>query len=190
MELCFNEAEVLAAEGTVEPELEEVCPKAYKRNKHKGKREEDLKNIAVTIIEHTLSEEQLRSTFGQKWHRLPDDIYKRLALHPAQFEVEEHHVAVYCGNDNQTIVKANRPVDLLRNSIVTPSLETAILNSKYINAIPLNRLEQEFARNDVMVSRQVMANWTILCGERYLSFLYDLLHQELYKCKVSQMRPL
>ncbi|EMS69252.1 transposase [Ruminiclostridium cellobioparum subsp. termitidis CT1112] len=84
------------------------------------------------------------------------------------------------------MVKANRPNDLLRNSIVTPSLEAAILNSKYINALPLNRIEQEFARNDVMISRQVMANWTILCGERYLSLLYDRLHQELYKCKVSQ----
>ncbi|EGD47645.1 transposase [Ruminiclostridium papyrosolvens DSM 2782] len=186
MELYFNEAEVLAAEKVPEPELEEVCPKAYKRKKHKGKREEDLKNIPVTIIEHTLSEEQLRSTFGEKWRRLPDEVYKRLALHPVQFEVEEHHVAVYCGNDNQTIVKASRPTDLLRNSIVTPSLEAAILNSKYINALPLNRIEQEFARNDVMISRQVMANWTILCGERYLSLLYDRLHQELYKCKVSQ----
>lgn len=79
MELCFNEAEVLATEGAAEPELKEVCPKAYKRKKHKGKREEDLKNIPVTIIEHTLSEEQLRSTLGKKWRSLPGEVYKRLA---------------------------------------------------------------------------------------------------------------
>lgn len=187
MELCFNEAEVTVAEKhVVEPEFEDVCPKPYKRKKAKGKRNEDLKDIPVNIIEHTLSEEELLDIFGDTWKRLPDEIYKRLQFHPATFEVEEHHVAVYAGTDNQTIVKADRPTDLLRNSIVTPSLEAGILNSKYINAVPLYRLEQEFARNDVNISRQVMANWTIQCSDRYFSLLYDRLHKELYRCHVSQ----
>lgn len=187
MELCFNEAEVTAAGKLIEePEFEEVCPKPYKRKKTKGKRDEDLKDLRVSIIEHTLNDDELRSVFGDTWKRLPDEVYKRLQFHPATFEVEEHHVAVYAGNDNQTIVKANRPIDLLRNSIVTPTLAAGILNGKYINALPLYRLEQEFARNDVHISRQVMANWTIQCAERYLSLLYDRMHQELYQCNVSQ----
>lgn len=74
-------------------------------------------------------------------------------------------MAVYASKDNQ----GNRPVDLLRNSIVTPTLVAGILNVKYINALPLYRLEQEFARNDIHISRQVMANWTIQCAERYLN---------------------
>lgn len=187
LELCFNEAELTIGQKHVaEPELEDVCPKPYKRKKAKGKRNEDLKNIPVNIIEHTLSEEELRTIFGDSWKRLPDEVYKRLQFHPATFEVDEHHVAVYAGKDNQTIVKADRPMDLLRNSIVTPSLEAAILNSKYINAVPLYRLEQEFLRNDINISRQVMANWTIQCAERYFSLLYDRLHSELYRCHVSQ----
>uniref|UniRef100_UPI0006D19919 hypothetical protein n=1 Tax=Clostridium sp. NkU-1 TaxID=1095009 RepID=UPI0006D19919 len=35
----------------------------------------------------------------------------------------------------ETMVKAKRPYDLLRSSIVTPSLEAAIINSKYVNSI-------------------------------------------------------
>ncbi|MFT9494213.1 IS66 family transposase [Anaerosolibacter sp.] len=120
------------------------------------------------------------------WKRLPDEVYKRLAFHPARFEVEEHHVAVYAGGDNQTIIRGKRPADLLRNSIATPSLTAAIMNSKYVNAIPLYRLEQEFSRNDVVLGRQVMANWVIQCGERYLSLLYDRLHKEIYKSHVLQ----
>jgi len=185
--MCFNEAEVtISSLYVVEPTFEEITPKAYKRKKEKGKREEDLKDLPVKIIEHTLSSEILQSTFGDKWRRLPDEIYKRLTFHPATFEVEEHHVGVYCGSDNQTIVKANRPVDLLRGSIVTPSLEAAILNSKYVNAVPLYRLEQEFARQDIKISRQVMANWTIKCAERYLSLLYDRLQTELLKHDILQ----
>ncbi|HPU62559.1 MAG TPA: IS66 family transposase [Mobilitalea sp.] len=187
MKECFNEAEVTkdTAGIIIEPEMEEVCPKPYRRKKQKGKREADLHDIETETITHELSEEQLNELFGENgWKRLPDEIYKRLQFTPASFKVEEHHVAVYAGKDNQTIIKADRPVDLLRNSIVTPTLEAAIMNSKYVNAIPLYRLEQEFARNDVHISRQVMANWTILCAERYLSLLYDYLHKELYKWPV------
>ena len=187
LEMCFNEAEaIIANKFVIEPELEEVCPKPYKRKKSKGKREEDLKDLPVIVINHELSEEELKERLGDKWKRLPDEVYKRLALRPAQFEVEEHHVAVYAGNDNQTIIRGKRPADLLRNSIATPSLEAAIMNSKYVNAVPLYRLEQEFSRNDVNLSRQVMANWTIQCGDRYLSLLYDRLHKEIYNSKVLQ----
>jgi transposase len=189
MKECFNEAEITVDTAGIiaEPEMEEVCPRPYKRRKQKGTREADLHDIETETIAHELSEDQLTDLFGKGgWKRLPDEVYKRLQFTPASFKVEEHHVAVYAGKDNQTIIKADRPMDLLRNSIVTPTLEAAIMNSKYVNAIPLYRLEQEFARNDVHISRQVMANWTILCAERYLSLLYDYLHRELYNCPVIQ----
>ena len=123
MELCFNEAEVTIDEckNIVEPELFEVY-KPKKKKKTKGKREADLEGLPVRVIKHEMSDEKLKETFGDKWRRLPDEIYKRLAFHPATFEVEEHHIAVYCGTDNQTIVRANRSENLLRNSIVTPSI--------------------------------------------------------------------
>lgn len=91
--------------------------------------------------------------------------------------------SVYACKDNQTIVRANRPVNLLRNSIVTPTLAAGIPNGKYINALPLYRLEQEFARNDIHISRQVMANWTMQCAERYLSLPY-LVYLQSYIIKL------
>ena len=185
---CFNEAEVIAALGTdLEPEMEEVSPCTYKRRKQKGKREEDLKGIETVEVLHELDKDQLEQIFGKDgWKRLPDEVYKRLDFHPATFKVLEHHVAVYAGKNNETMVKAKRPYDLLRNSIVTPSLEAAIINSKYVNAIPLYRLEQEFARNEIHLSRQNMANWTIQCAERYLSLLWDRMHKEMCSCPVIQ----
>ena len=60
------------------------------------------------------------------------------------------------------------------------------MNAKYVNAIPINRMAEEFKRNDVNISRQVMANWTIQCSEKYLSILYDELHKELFNSKVLQ----
>lgn len=127
--MCFNEAEVTIVDKyVVEPEVEQVCPKPYKRKKVKGKRDKDLKGVPVVVINHELSDDDLKNLFDGKYRRLPDEVYKRLAFHPVQFEVEEHHVAVYAGN-NDKIVHAEHPVDLLRNSIATPSLEAAIINS-------------------------------------------------------------
>lgn len=188
MSLFFNEPEATAGEPGAqagEPEFEEVVIR--RKKKREGKRGDDLTGMPVTVIRHELSEDGLKAAFpGGKYKRLPDEVYKRLEFHPASFEVKEHHVAVYAGADNETIVKAPRPKDLLRGSIVTPSLEAAIINGKYVNSLPLYRMEQEFKRNDVNLGRQNMANWTIQCADRYLAILYDHLHKLLYQYHVLQ----
>lgn len=83
-------------------------------------------------------------------------------------------------------MRADRPADLLRNSILTPSLAAAILNGKYVNALPLYRMEQEFKQNDLHLCRQVMANWVIQCSERYFTLLYDRMHEKLFDYHVLQ----
>ena len=173
LELIFNEAEALTETlYVVEPAEEDVIQ--VSRRKRKGKREEDLKDLPIEVIPHTLSDEKLQELFGPDgWKRLPDEVYKRVRVQPAVYTVEEHHVAVYAGRDNQTIVKADRPRDLLRNSILTPSLAASIMNAKYVNGLPLYRISQEFLRNDIHISKQVMANWMIQCADRYLGILYE-----------------
>ena len=74
----------------------------------------------------------------------------------------------------------------MRNSILTPSLGAAIMNAKYVNALPLYRIEQEFQRNGVNLSRQTIVNWVMCCSEHYLSPLYDYLRTKLLESHVSQ----
>ncbi len=52
--------------------------------------------------------------------------------------------------------------------------------------MPIYRLEQNFLRSDVVLSRQVMCNWVIRCSERYLSLIWDRMKQELLKQEVIQ----
>ena len=186
--LFFNEPEAAADETdgqAQEPEFEKVV--IHRKKKQKGKREDDLKGIPVTVVQHEMTEDELKAAFPDgKYKRLPDEVYKRLEFHPASFEVMEHRVAVYAGMDNETIVKAGRPKDLLRGSIVTPSLQAAVINGKYVNSLPLYRMEQEFKRNDVNINRQNMAHWTVQCADRYLAILYDHLHKLLYGYHVLQ----
>ena len=110
------------------------------------------------IIEHTLTESELAKHFPQGYKRLADEVYRKLELISAVFEVHEHHIAVYKGK-NGKIIKDEHPKEMLNGSIATPSLVAGIINSKYTNAIPLYRQEQEFAKNDVNISRQTIENW-------------------------------
>lgn len=114
LELIFNEAEALTETlYVVEPVEEDVI---QPRRKNKGKREADLKDLPIEVIVHTLSEEKLQDVFGTDgWKQLPDEIYKRVRVQPAVYTVEERHVAVYAGKDNQTIIKADHPEEFLKD---------------------------------------------------------------------------
>ena len=189
-QLCFNfnEAEALLENiYVVEPVDEDVIPTVVKRKKKKGKRKEDLSSLPVETISHTLSEEELTDIFGENgWKQLPDETYMRVKVEPAKYTVEEHHICVYAGKTTDKIVKAFRPKSLLRNSIATPSLVASIMNAKYVNGMPLDRIATDLRRNDVNISKQVMANWVIRCSERYLSPVYFRLHELLLTYDVIQ----
>ncbi len=180
----FNESEAVAAKENTQEEESVSCRKPEKKQ---GKREEDLDGLAVVIVEHSMTDEELEDKFGKDgWKRLPDEVYRRYRFTPAKIEVEEHHVKVYAGKETEEVVKAPHPRTLLRGSLVSPSLEAAVMNAKYVNAVPLYRQEQEFERYGLHISRQNMANWTIQCADRYLAVLYDYLHEELYGYHVLQ----
>ena len=64
---------------------------------------------------------------------------------------------------------------------------STIINGKYVNAVPLYRLEKEFERYGLAITRQNMANWMIRLGKEYLGVLYDHLHKLLYDYHVIQV---
>ena len=183
--IFFNEAEAVCDLNAAEPDDLEL--KSPKQPKRKGKKEADLSGLPVRRIDHYLSEEELEAEFGAKgWKQLPDAISRKYHFVPAKVEVEEHHIGVYASKTDEHMVKADHPKALLHGSLVSPSLGAAIINGKYVNAVPLYRLEQEFQRYGLQITRQNMANWCIRLAEEYLSILYDYLHKELYFYHVIQ----
>ena len=181
----FNEAEVVCDLNAAE--LEDLELKSPKQPKRKGKKEADLSGLTFRRIDHYLSEEELEAEFGVKgWKQLPDAISRKYHFVPAKVEVEEHHIGVYASKTDEHMVKVDHPKALLHGSLVSPSLGAAIINGKYVNAVPLYRLEQEFQRYGLQITRQNMANWCIRLAEEYLSILYNHLHKELYFYHVIQ----
>ena len=181
----FNEAEAVCDLNAAEPDDLEFKPP--KQPKRKGKKEADLSGLPVRRIDHYLSQEELEAEFGVRgWKQLPDTISRKYHFVPAKVEVEEHHIGVYASKTDEHMVKADHPKALLHGSLVSPSLGAAIINGKYVNAVPLYRLEQEFQRYGLQITRQNMANWCIRLAEEYLSVLYDYLYKELYFYHVIQ----
>ena len=186
----FDEAEAFFDASAEEPQIEDVVPVARKK-KSKGQRELNLKEFPEEIIPpHSVSVEELNGFYGKgNWRRMPDEVYKRLRHEPESWTVEVHTVEVYVGTDGEhqdEFLRGSRPKDLLRNSIVTPSLLASILNVKYVNSSALNRVEQEFGRNCVNISRQTMSNWIIKCADRYFAPFVKRMKQELLWMHVTQ----
>lgn len=181
----FNEAEAVCDLDAPEPEDLEL--KAPKKKKQPGKKAADIAGLTVKRIDHYLKEEELTAEFGENgWKQLPDAISRCYQFIPASVVIEEHHTGVYSSKLDEHMIKAPHPRNLLHGSLVSPSLAAAVINGKYVNAVPLYRLEKEFERYGLAITRQNMANWMIRLGEEYLGTMYDYLHKLLYDYHVIQ----
>ena len=181
----FNEAEAVCDLDAPEPDDLEL--KAPKKKKQPGKKAADIAGLTVKRIDHYLKEEELTAEFGENgWKQLPDAISRCYQFIPASVVIEEHHIGVYSSKLDEHMIKAPHPRNLLHGSLVSPSLAAAVINGKYVNAVPLYRLEKEFERYGLAITRQNMANWMIRLSEEYLALLYDYLHKLLYDFHVIQ----
>lgn len=186
----FDEAEFTYDEDANEPDIEEVIIEKPRKSKQKGKRDKDLEGFETEPHLHDITKEQLDAFYGEgNWKSRPDEVYKRLKYQPASWKVEVHTVKVYVGTsgDHQDeFMRGDRPKDLLRNSLATPSLVAAIFNGKFVNSMPYDRMEQEFKRNGVKITKQNMADWTINISNKYFKPFCERMQYHLLLYHVNQ----
>lgn len=178
----FNEIEA-EAKAAPEPTFEKIT---YQRRKPVGKREEQLKDLPVEIIEYRLpTEEQTCTCCGNPLHEMSTEVRQELKYIPAQMKVVKHVRYVYgCRHCERNaigtpIVTASMPAPVLPRSLVSPSLLAHVMVQKYCDGLPLYRQEQQWARLGIEISRQTMANWMIQAFERHLQTVYDRMHEYL-----------
>lgn len=189
----FNEAEANYSEDATEPSIEETVAAAAKparKPKQKGQREEDLKDFPQEEIEHDISMQELNDSFGEgNWKSMPDEVFWQLRFEPAKWIAEKHIIKVYVGTDGlhqDEFLRGDHPKTLFKGSIATPSLEAAIINSKYVNSNPLDRIAREFQANGLNISKQTMSNWTVWTAERYLLPVYNFMKTRQLEAHVNQ----
>ena len=182
-EIIFNEAE--AAVDAEEKEQKTTVKEYTRTTRPKGKQAEDLSKLRKEIQHFTIDEEKLNEMFPNGYRELPEDISSRIECIPAEYYVAEYHIHVYCDkDDNSHIIRAEAPKKLFGKGLASPSLVAGVLNAKYTNAVPFYRVEQEFERNDVPVTRQNMATWAVMASERFFSLIADRLHELMFSHRV------
>lgn len=178
----FNEAELETKPDAPEPVIEEII---YKRRKRQGQREEMLKDLPVERIEYRLPEEDLPCHCGGILHVMGEEVRRELIIVPAKVSVKEHVQFVYACRDCEknetttTIKTAPMPKPPIPGSLASPSSIAYVMTEKFVKGLPLYRQEQNFKRQGIELSRQTMANWMIQGSDRWLSPLYDRMHEHL-----------
>ncbi|SHJ00312.1 Transposase [Desulfofundulus thermosubterraneus DSM 16057] len=181
----FNEAEVEARPEAVEPDLETIT---YQRRKGRSRREMNLENLPVEVVEHRLPEEErVCPCCGGPLHEMSTEIRQELKVIPAQVKVVKHVRYVYscrrCEREeiSTPVITAPIPAPILPGSPVSPSLLAYIMTQKYGAGLPLYRQEQQFKGLGIDLSRQTMANWVLHGANTWLTHIYDRLHEHLLK---------
>lgn len=167
----FNEIEKEADTTKPEPELVKARDKAIKElnNKKKSRKNRDVlydENLTVERVEYHLKDSTCPKC-QHDLHVIKQEVRKRLEIIPAQVKViEEVFDVSACRNcekyDIHTpILEAPRPKQVIPGSMASSSLIAYIMDQKYTMGLPLYRLEQQFKRWGVDISRQNMSNWMI-----------------------------
>ena len=180
-QLClFNEAEAEADPSAAEPTVETIT---YKRRKQHRTREELFEDLPVETIEYDLpDEERVCPCCGGPLHAMSTQVRQELKIIPAEVKVVRHVQKIYsCRQCEQEatetpVVTAPMPKPAAPGSIASPSILAYTMTQKYVDAMPLYRLEQQFLRLGVPLSRQTLANWMIQASQTWLWPLYERLH--------------
>lgn len=164
----FNDFEAAADPAAPEPE-----PPAQARPRRRGgKRRLDLSSLETVVVDLELPEgERFCEACGSGLEEIAVEVTRTVRLVPARLVVEERRRRVYrcpacsaaaaAGEEGLApIAKAPAPALPIPGSIASPSLLAWVLHAKYVNAMPLYRIEADFASLGLPLSRANMANKT------------------------------
>jgi len=187
--LLFNEAETILCKN-IEAALDEKMITYTRKKKTAGHRQEILADLPTEIREYRLpEEEQSCSCCGGPLHEMSKEIRDELAIVPAQAKVIKHVTHIYScrhceRNEIETpIVKASSPEPIIKKSLASPSAIAQIMAMKYMDAMPLYRIEKHFAHFGVELPRAILSNWVIKGGE-ILTPIYDRMKESLLRQSV------
>ena len=169
----FNEAEAL-----VQPaEEKKIEIKSYRRGQPKRKPIPEHLPREEVIIE--LPADQRQCPQGHELTEIGEEASEQLDIVPAKLKVirtiRKKYACKACAGH---VRLAPRPVTAIPKSMAGPGLLAFIITSKYVDHLPLYRLENVFARSKLEIPRITMARWMIQCGQ-LLQPLVNLLEEDL-----------
>lgn len=96
---------------------------------------------------------------GKDLVKIGEDVTEQLDVEPAKFFVHRHIRPQYACRHCETITAAPIPPAVIDGGMAAIGLLTWVMISKFLDHLPLYRLEQIAARDGVILSRSTLADW-------------------------------
>ena len=170
----FNEAEEIEA-----TEAPEVAVKPHSRQR-RGRPALPPELPREEVIYDLSESDKICPHDGEALERIGEETSEQLDIIPAQVKVIRHVRLKYaCPSCQQHVAIATKPAQPLGKSMAAPGLLAYIATAKYVDALPLYRQTQQFARLGVELDRTTLANWMVQCGKLVQPLINRLTEQIL-----------
>lgn len=186
----FDEAE-LALHRSPKDSLDEKTITYTRKKKSVGHRKEVLADLLTETIDYELPDgEQVCACCGGRMHEMSTKTREELVIVPAEVKVVRHVRHIYAcrhceKNEIETpIVIAPAPVAIIEKSLASPSAIAHIMGMKYVEAMPLYRIEKHFLRMGIELPRAILSNWMIKGGELLLP-IYERMRESLLSLPIA-----
>jgi len=156
------EESVLADIAAIDAEIEQIDVTA-KANAPKSPRARAGRQPLpdhLPRIEHRHEPESCQcGQCGRDLVKISEDVTEQLDVEPARFFVHRHIRPQYACKTCETITAEPVPPAVIDGGMAAPGLLAWVMTNKYLNHLPLCRLEQIAAREQVTLSRSTLAEW-------------------------------
>ncbi len=103
---------------------------------------------------------------GHELTKIGEDVSEQLDCEPADFFVHRHIRPQYACRTCETVVAADVSASLIDGGLAAPGLHAWVLVQKYLDHLPLYRIEQIAARSGVTLARSTLGQWVGELGVR------------------------
>lgn len=197
----FDEAEILAGVPALDGEADDAGDgdgdntketdsneaSSASGGKRRGKRSALPPELPRIDIVHALSETERVCPCGCQMQPVGERVSEQLDIVPMQIRVLRHIRLLYaCSDKTHAPVTAPLPAQPLPKSNAGPGLLAMLLTTKFVDGLPLARLEKVLARHGVTVPRQTLARYVINLAP-VLQPLFNLARDELFNYPVVHM---
>ena len=153
IESCDEDGAAIAAE------LEDAQPPASTPRPHKRAGRNALPP-ELPRIEHRHEPESCTcGECGCELVKIGEDISEQLDVEPARFFVHRHIRPQYACRTCETVTAAPVPAAIIDGGLAAPGLHAWVLIQKYLDHLPLYRIEKISERQGVPIARSTLAQW-------------------------------
>ena len=179
-----------AAEPSVDDDAEDPAEPASQTPAPKAKRGRRVLPAHLPRIEikHTLDDKRCQCEHcNERMVPLSEKITEQLDIIPAKVRVLRHHRTTYhCPGCKDALKTAPLPPQPIPKSNATPGLLAWLIIAKYLDGMPLYRIERKLVRYGMSLSRSTQANWMIHCGQ-LIQPLINLMRDRLLSYDIVAM---